>query len=182
MRSLVDQFGSHAEFPAARPRPADLNTIIDSALALFTGRLGSIRLRRRLSTGLPLVMADPEALKRAISNLIDNAAEAMSESLLRELNVSTRLLDNGTVELSVSDTGPGLTDEMRERLFLPYFSTNNAVPALVCPLPRRSCRNMVVPFVPRRTCLRVPASSSSCARFLSPKSTHPNHLTPPPLR
>lgn len=123
MRSLVDQFGSLAEFPASRPRPADLNTVIDSALALFTGRLGSIRLRRRLGTGLPLVMADPEALKRAVSNLIDNAAEAMSESLLRELNVQTRLLDNGTVELSVSDTGSGLTDEMRERLFLPYFST-----------------------------------------------------------
>lgn len=123
MRSLVDQFGSLAEFPAARPRPAELNTIIDSALALFTGRLGSVRLRRQLGTGLPLVMADPEALKRAVSNLIDNAAEAMSESLLRELNVSTRLLENGTVELSVSDTGSGLTDEMRERLFLPYFST-----------------------------------------------------------
>ena len=123
MRSLVDQFGSLAEFPAARPRPADLNTIVDAALALFTGRLGSIRLRRRLGTNLPLIMADPEALKRAVSNLIDNAAEAMSESLLRELNVATRLLDNGTAELSVSDTGPGLTDEMRERLFLPYFST-----------------------------------------------------------
>ncbi len=123
MRSLVDQFGSLAEFPAARPRPADLNTVIDSALALFTGRLGSIRLRRRLGADLPLVMADPEALKRAVSNLIDNAAEAMSESLLRELSVATRLLDNGAVELSVSDTGSGLTDEMRERLFLPYFST-----------------------------------------------------------
>ncbi len=123
LRSLVDQFGSLAEFPAARPRPADLNTIVDSALALFTGRLGSVRLRRRLGTGLPLVMADPEALKRAVSNLIDNAAEAMGDSLLRELTVSTRLLESGSIELSVADTGPGLTDEMRERLFLPYFST-----------------------------------------------------------
>ncbi len=123
MRSLVDQFGSLAEFPTARPRPADLNTVIDNALALFTGRLGSIRLRRSFAPGLPLVMADPEALKRAVSNLIDNAAEAMSDSLLRELDVATRLLDNGAVELSVADTGTGLTDEMRERLFLPYFST-----------------------------------------------------------
>lgn len=123
MRSLVDQFGSLAEFPASRPRPADLNTIVDSALALFTGRLGSVRLRRQLAAGLPLVSADPEALKRAITNLIDNAAEAMGESLLRELTVTTRLLESGLLELRVSDTGPGLTDEMRERLFLPYFST-----------------------------------------------------------
>lgn len=123
LRALVDQFGALAEFPTAQPRPADLNTIVENALVLFMGRLGSIRVRRHLGAGLPLVLADPEALKRAISNLIDNAAEAMNESLLRELEIATRLLETGMVELTVSDTGPGLTDEMRERLFLPYFST-----------------------------------------------------------
>ncbi len=47
----------------------------------------------------------------------------MSDSLLRELTVRTQLLDTGNLELSIADTGSGLTDEMRERLFLPYFST-----------------------------------------------------------
>jgi len=47
----------------------------------------------------------------------------MQDSLLRELTLSTRLLASGMVELAVADTGPGVTDEMRERLFLPYFST-----------------------------------------------------------
>jgi nitrogen fixation/metabolism regulation signal transduction histidine kinase len=128
MRSLVDKFSALAEFPSAQPHPCDLNPIVDNALALFAGRLGNIRVRRNLAPNLPLVLADPEALKRALSNLIDNAAEAMQESLLRELQISTRLLpsgpgSSGNVELTVADTGPGLTDEMRERLFLPYFST-----------------------------------------------------------
>jgi len=123
MRSLVDQFASLAEFPAARPRPADLNVIAEAALALFAGRLGNIRVVRNLAPNLPLVMADPEALKRALTNLIDNAAEAMQQSLLRELHISSRLLPSGMVELAVADTGSGLTDDMRERLFLPYFST-----------------------------------------------------------
>jgi nitrogen fixation/metabolism regulation signal transduction histidine kinase len=133
MRSLVDQFSTLAEFPSARPRPADLNTIVEDALALFAGRLGNIRVRRDLAPNLPLVLADPESLKRALTNLIDNAAEAMQDSLLRELTLSTRYLSaaassNGAsaasmVELSIADTGPGLTDDMRERLFLPYFST-----------------------------------------------------------
>ena len=123
MRSLVDQFAALAEFPTAQPRPADLNPIVENSLALFAGRLQNIRLIQRLAPNLPLVLADPEAMKRALGNLIDNAAEAMQQSLLRELRVTTNLLPSGMVELAISDTGSGLTDEMRERLFLPYFST-----------------------------------------------------------
>jgi nitrogen fixation/metabolism regulation signal transduction histidine kinase len=123
MRSLVDQFSSLAQFPRTRPRPADVNTIIENALALFADRLTAIRIVRRFAPDLPLALADPESLKRALSNLIDNAAEAMHGSLLRELHVTTRALDNGMVEITIADTGPGLTDDMRERLFLPYFST-----------------------------------------------------------
>ncbi len=123
LRSLVDQFSSLAEFPTARPQPTDLNTTVEMALALFSGRLGSIRIVRDLATDLPPVLGDPEALKRALSNLIDNAAEAMQGALYRELRVSSAMLDSGLVELAIADTGSGLTDEMRERLFLPYFST-----------------------------------------------------------
>jgi two-component system, NtrC family, nitrogen regulation sensor histidine kinase NtrY len=123
MRSLVDQFAALAEFPTARPKPADLNTIVENSLALFAGRMQTIRIVRKMSPDLPLVMADPEALKRALGNLIDNAAEAMQQSLYRELQISTCLLDSGMIELTIADSGSGLTDDMRERLFLPYFST-----------------------------------------------------------
>ena len=123
MRGLVDQFAALAQFPTAQPRPADLNTIIENSLAIFAGRTQKIRIVRKLALNLPLVLADPEAMKRALGNVIDNAVEAMGQSLLRELRISTTLLENGIVELTVSDTGTGLTDEMRERLFLPYFST-----------------------------------------------------------
>ena len=123
MRGLVDQFASLAEFPTAQPRPADLNTIVENSLALFAGRLQSIRMVKKMGRDLPLVMDDPEAMKRALGNLIDNAAEAMQKSLLKEIRVETSLLDNGMVELTIADTGSGLTDELRERLFLPYFST-----------------------------------------------------------
>ena len=125
MRSLVDQFSSLAEFPNARPRPAELNTILENTISLFAGRLNGILVVKNLAPSLPLVMADPEALKRAVSNLIDNAAEAMTHSLLREIQISTALSESsaGMVEVVVGDTGPGVTDDMRERLFLPYFST-----------------------------------------------------------
>jgi two-component system, NtrC family, nitrogen regulation sensor histidine kinase NtrY len=124
MRRLVDQFASLAQFPTSRPKACDLNSIVESALALFAGRLQHIRILQRLGPGIPPVMADPEALKRALANLIDNAAEAMQSSLLRELTIETGVIEGHTrAEIVVADTGHGLNDEMRERLFLPYFST-----------------------------------------------------------
>jgi nitrogen fixation/metabolism regulation signal transduction histidine kinase len=124
MRRLVDQFASLAQFPTSRPQVCDLNAIVESSLALFAGRLQHIRIRQRLGAGIPSVLADPEALKRALANLIDNAAEAMQSSLLRELTIETGLIEgHTTAEIIVADTGHGLNDEMRERLFLPYFST-----------------------------------------------------------
>ncbi len=124
MRLLVDQFGALAEFPAAQPRAASLNEIAEDALLLFHGRLGGIRVETNFFRALPPVLADPEGLKRALANLIDNAAEAMNGSFHRVLRVETTLSErSGMAELLVSDTGPGLSPEVRERLFLPYFST-----------------------------------------------------------
>lgn len=124
MRTLVGQFATLAEFPVAQPRPSDLNEIVESAILLFEGRIRNIRVETRLEPGLAPVMADPEALRRGLANLIDNAAEAMQDSLLRILSVTTSAGERrGMAEIVVADTGPGLTDEMRERLFLPWFST-----------------------------------------------------------
>lgn len=124
LRTLVGQFAALAEFPAAHPRPSDLNEIVESALLLFEGRILDIRIEKHLDRSLPPVMADPEALRRALANLIDNAAEAMRESLLRVLSIETCPGErHGMAEIVIADTGPGLTDDMRERLFLPWFST-----------------------------------------------------------
>jgi hypothetical protein len=124
LRMLVDQFSALAEFPAPQPRACDMNQVAEEALALFAGRVDGITVECDLEPGLPPVLADPEAIRRALANLIDNAAEAMQGSLLRVLGVESSLSEDGaSVEVVVSDTGHGLTDEIRERLFLPFYST-----------------------------------------------------------
>ncbi len=124
LRMLVDQFSALAQFPAPQPRPCDMNQIVEEALALFGGRLVGITVQCNLESSLPQVLADPEAIRRALANLIDNAAEAMHGSLLRVLGLRTALSEDGAAaEVTVSDTGSGLSDEIRERLFLPYYST-----------------------------------------------------------
>jgi nitrogen fixation/metabolism regulation signal transduction histidine kinase len=124
VRTLVDEFSVLARFPASRPQPASLNTLVEGALIMFNGRLEGIRVHTELAHDLPAVMADPEAIKRAVANLVDNAAEAMQDAILKEITISTSLVaSRDAVELVVSDTGQGVSRDLKERLFLPYFST-----------------------------------------------------------
>jgi len=124
LESLVNEFSQFARFPAACLVPADLNEIAASALGLFHGRLEGITVRTELAAGLPRVKADPELMRRVLANLIDNAAEAMEGSEVRQLRVATRAVSEGdAAEIEISDTGRGITPEDKERLFLPHFST-----------------------------------------------------------
>jgi two-component system, NtrC family, nitrogen regulation sensor histidine kinase NtrY len=124
VRRLVDDFSTLARFPASKPQAADINEIIETALSMFNGRLDGIGVHKHLARDLPKVMADAEAIKRAVANLVDNAAEAMQDSVVREIEISTSLVaSRDAVEITVADTGHGVTRELKEKLFLPYFST-----------------------------------------------------------
>jgi len=124
VRRLVDEFATLARFPVAKPQPADINEIVNHAVAMFAGRLDNITVNQSLAADLPKVMADSEAMKRAVANLVDNAAEAAQNSVVREIEISTALVaSRDAVEITVADTGHGVTREVKERLFLPYFST-----------------------------------------------------------
>jgi len=123
VRTLVDEFSQFSRFPAAQPVASDLNQVVDNALSVFDGRLDGILVERDLAAGLPLVQVDREQFKRVVVNLVDNAAEAMQESLVKRLYIGTRSTEADSVELIVADTGCGVTREDKEKLFLPYFST-----------------------------------------------------------
>jgi two-component system nitrogen regulation sensor histidine kinase NtrY len=124
VRRLVDEFSTLARFPASNPHPADINEVIETALSMFNGRLDGIEVHKSLAPDLPRVMADSEAMKRAVANLVDNAAEALQDALVREIQISTSLVaSRDAVEITVADTGHGVTRELKEKLFLPYFST-----------------------------------------------------------
>jgi signal transduction histidine kinase len=103
--------------------PSDLNEIVRNGLNVFAGRLDGIDLRLDLAPDLPPVNVDPEQFKRVLVNLVDNAAEAMRDSLLKRLMVATHSTTADSVELVVADTGCGISTGDKEKLFLPYFST-----------------------------------------------------------
>jgi PAS domain S-box-containing protein len=123
VKNLADEFSQFSRFPAAQPSACDLNEIVHNALDVFADRLVGIDLRVELAPGLPTVEVDPEQFKRVVVNLVDNAAEAMRDSLVKRLLIATQLTSSDTVELLVADTGCGISAGDKEKLFLPYFST-----------------------------------------------------------
>ncbi len=125
VKTLVDEFSQFARFPAAQPQASDLNEVVETALAVFAGRLDSIAITRNLAPFLPPLNIDREQFKRVIVNLVDNAAEAMENAPLRRLLVSTAAPTPESVELTIADTGCGISADDKEKLFLPYFSTKD---------------------------------------------------------
>ncbi|HZT30011.1 MAG TPA: ATP-binding protein [Bryobacteraceae bacterium] len=123
VKTLVDEFSQFARFPAAQPVSSDLNAVVESALSVFAGRLDGIQVHTHFASGLPAVNIDREQFTRMVVNLVDNAAEAMQDSPVKELLIETQAGNPETVELIIADTGCGVSPEQKEKLFLPYFST-----------------------------------------------------------
>jgi PAS domain S-box-containing protein len=126
LESLVGEFSQFARFPTAKLLPTSPNEIVEEALSVFDGRLEGIRLRMDLAQDLPAIRADGEQLRRVLVNLIDNAAEAMEASSIKDMLLCTRFnSDREIVEIIVSDSGHGISPEDKDRLFLPHFSTKD---------------------------------------------------------
>jgi nitrogen fixation/metabolism regulation signal transduction histidine kinase len=126
LAELVNEFSQFVRFPSAKLASTNANTLVREAVEVFSGRLDGITLKTRLSENLPMVRADASLVRSVVVNLIDNAAEALESSSFREIVVSTRTLaDAETVEISVADTGHGISPEDKDKLFLPHFSTKD---------------------------------------------------------
>ncbi len=126
LEALVNEFSQFARFPVARFSAADTNAIVRSALEVFDGRLEGVAIHTDLAPDLPPIKADAELLRRVIVNLIDNAAESMEGSAAKHLFLATRFrAGRETVEISVADSGHGISPEDKDKLFLPHFSTKD---------------------------------------------------------
>ena len=122
LKQLVDEFSRFARMPALALRPTDLARLLDGVCVLYRESHPALSIKSAFSPDLPPVEVDPNQIKRAVLNLVDNAVEAVGES--GEVVVETIWLpDARRARIAVADTGPGIAGEDKERLFVPYFST-----------------------------------------------------------
>jgi len=124
LKHLVDEFVRFARLPTVSRVPHPMKDLIDRTLALYEGRMEGVVLSVEIPDDLPLILMDSMQMRRVLINLIDNALEALSSQAERALRIRCELARDATMaRLTVEDTGAGILDEDRERLFTPYFST-----------------------------------------------------------
>lgn len=106
--------------------PVDLNAVVRDVVALteVEVRHSETRVRLWLTKRLPRVLADPIQIQQVLVNLVRNALDAMKDTeVSRKLVTIQTSRRNGAVEITVADNGPGIPEELRGRLFEPFFST-----------------------------------------------------------
>lgn len=105
--------------------PEDIRKLIEEAgaLALVGSRERGVRSVFDFSSDAETVMVDRVQIQQVLINLMRNAMEAMRDSERRQLSVRTASSGDGTVVVEVSDTGPGISDEIAARLFQPFVTS-----------------------------------------------------------
>jgi len=123
IKSLVDEFSNFARMPTVQLQSADIHEVLDQTISLFKGIFTKIEFEVFFSPDVPSpLQIDPEQMKRVFINLLDNSIDAMDKK--GKIDIHTLFnKQNQTVRIEISDSGPGIPEKEKGRLFLPYFST-----------------------------------------------------------
>jgi CheY-like chemotaxis protein/two-component sensor histidine kinase len=144
IRSIArDVLGYARRENAEAPMGVDVHEVLESCLNLTRGEIAARATVVRRFGNVPRVRGDAQRLMQVFTNLLVNAAQALSEAsqASNEIVVATRVNDGGRVEVAISDNGVGLTPEVTARLFEPFFTTKG--PAAGTGLGLSICRRLV---------------------------------------
>lgn len=133
LTAVTEQYLRLARLPRPQLEVHDINRLIVEILEFMQGELSAhdIALDLRLEPSLPGVSMDPNQIRQSVINMVRNSIEAIGTG--GDLTITTRRQDDFVV-LLVEDTGPGISDDARERIFDPFFSTKETGTGLGLPL------------------------------------------------
>ena len=120
MNRIISDFLSFAKPAELNISDVDLKGIIENCVSVVAGGKGDIKTHIDID-GLPAIKGDEVLLRQAFTNLIQNAIESMPKG--GELSVRSSLGD--FIEVSISDTGPGIAENIVDKIFLPFFTTKD---------------------------------------------------------
>ena len=125
LNTVVGRFSDFARMPAPDFAQVSLNEIVEQCSSLFRAQLASpghapVTLTLDLDAAVGTIRGDADQLRRVVQNLLLNAIDAMPSG--GQLRIVTRR-NGGVVGIDVADSGQGLSEEERRRLFTPYYTT-----------------------------------------------------------
>lgn len=100
------------------------NDVLEQTLLLLEGELrkAAITIRIDSADNLPEISCSAESLQQILVNLLINARDALSDTASPQISISTALIDN-LLEVSITDNGPGVSQDIQSRMFDPFFTT-----------------------------------------------------------
>jgi two-component system sensor kinase FixL len=118
----------------------DINTLVQDTVNLLEFELQqkSIALEMDLSP-LPLTLASKIEIEQVLINLVKNAIDAMADAHRRELRISTRIIESGSILVSVRDSGKGIAAGELDKVFDPFQTSKKEGLGLGLPI----CRSLV---------------------------------------
>ncbi|MEL7502061.1 MAG: ATP-binding protein [Cyanobacteria bacterium J06554_6] len=125
VRDIVVSLRNYSRLDEAAIKDVNLNEGIDSTLLILNHRIKhGIDVVKNYGN-LPSVRCSPAQLNQVFTNIVANALDAMfdADSQTKQLAIVTRRLDATQVQISIRDTGPGMTPEVKAKIFDPFFTT-----------------------------------------------------------
>jgi len=122
LTGIANAFSDFAKMPKSKKEKVDLAEVVENSMSLFD-KFQHIRLSFKNSvSGSALVLSDRDQLLRVMNNLLKNAIQAASDSSDPVIDVTLFEVDN-YFQISVEDNGPGISEQVQDRIFVPNFTT-----------------------------------------------------------
>lgn len=122
---IASEFSNFAKMPEARPEELNLNDLLDVALELYLNEQ-TVKVSLSKTDEQIIVFSDRSQLLRVFTNLLENAIQAIPEDRDGKVYVLLTKEEGNTALISITDNGQGISEEVAERIFQPYFTTKSS--------------------------------------------------------
>ena len=125
-RTITRQLLDFGRKNPPRPVACNLNQLLDDVMQGFKQRafeVENIEIKKQYDPELPDIVADPGQIRQVLLNLINNAGDAISKTGTITITTAS---DGDHVQVTISDTGRGMTAEQMKKIFDPFYTTKQA--------------------------------------------------------